>query len=144
VDRQKFICTEINEFLHICFICKAQHPKWLVNLIVVPKAIDKLQMCIDYTNLNKACPKDPYLLSQINQIIGSTSSYEFLSFVNTYYVFYQTRMAREDDKKTYSITFGGIYCYVNMSYDLKNALLTFVQATHSTLAITLAKLLRSM
>jgi hypothetical protein len=47
---------------------------WLANPVVVPKANGKLRMCIDYTNLNKACPKDPYPLPRIDQIETSCAS----------------------------------------------------------------------
>jgi hypothetical protein len=56
---------------------------WLANLVAVPKANGKLQMCIDYTSLNKACPKDPYSLPHIDQIVDSTSGCDLLSFLDT-------------------------------------------------------------
>ncbi|WVZ93644.1 hypothetical protein U9M48_039609 [Paspalum notatum var. saurae] len=99
----------------------------------------KLRMCIDYIDLNKACPKDPYPLPRIDQIVDSTAGCEMLSFLDAYSGFHQIRMAREDEEKTSFTTPCGIFCYVNMPYGLKNALPTFVGATHIALKEYLGK-----
>jgi hypothetical protein len=72
VERQNFIHEEIKKLLDAGFIREVHHPRWLANPVVVPKANGKLQMCIDYTSLNKACPKDPFPLPRIDQIVDST------------------------------------------------------------------------
>jgi hypothetical protein len=105
---------------------------WLANPVIVPKANGKLRMCIDYTSLNKACPKDPYPLPRIDQIVDSTSGCDLLSFLDAYSGFHQIWMAREDRKHTAFITVDGLYCYVVMPYGLKNALPTFVRAMSKT------------
>ena len=112
---------------------EVQHPKWLANPIIVLKAGGKLRMCINYTDLNKACPKDPYPLPRIDQIVDSASGCELLSFLDAYSGFHQIHMAREDEEKTSFVTPHVLYCYVNMPYGLKNALATVVRATHITL-----------
>jgi hypothetical protein len=89
-------------------------------------------MCIDYTSLNKACPKDPYPLPRIDQIVDSTSGCDLLSFLDAYSGFHQIRMSGEDRKHTAFVTVDGLYCYVVMTYGLKNALPTFVQAMSNT------------
>ena len=61
VERQNFIREEVHKLLHAGFIEEVHHPEWLANPVVVPKANGKLRMCIDYTSLNKACPRDPIL-----------------------------------------------------------------------------------
>jgi hypothetical protein len=78
VEWQNFICEEIKKLLDVGFIQEVHHPRWLANSVVVPKANGKLQMCIDYTSLNKACPKDPFPLSRIDQIMDSTSACDLL------------------------------------------------------------------
>jgi hypothetical protein len=105
---------------------------WLPNPIIVPKANGKLRMCIDYTSLNKACPKDPYPLPHIDQIVDSTSRCKLLSFLDAYSGFHQIQMSREDRKHTAFVTMDGLYCYVVMPYGLKNTLPTFVRATSKT------------
>jgi hypothetical protein len=105
---------------------------WLANPVIVPKANGKLQMCIDYTSLNKACPKDPYPLPRIDQIVDSTSRCDLLSFLDAYSSFHQIQMSREDRKHTAFVTVDELYCYVIMPYGLKNALPTFVRAMSKT------------
>ncbi len=73
VERQDFIRKEVQKLLDAGFIEEVHHPVWLANPVIVPKANGKLRMCIDYTSLNKACPKDPYPLPRIDQIVDSTS-----------------------------------------------------------------------
>jgi hypothetical protein len=89
-------------------------------------------MCIDYTSLNKACPKDPYPLPRIDQIVDSTSGCNLLSFLDAYSGFHQIQMSREDRKHTTFVTVDGLYCYIVMPYGLKNALPTFVRAMSKT------------
>jgi hypothetical protein len=66
MERQDFIREEVRKLLHTGFIEEVHHPVWLANPVVVPKANGKLRMCIDYTSLNKACPKDLYPLPRID------------------------------------------------------------------------------
>jgi hypothetical protein len=89
-------------------------------------------MCIDYTSLNKACPKDPYPLLRIDQIVDSTSGCDLLSFLDAYSSFHQIQMSREDRKHTAFVIVDGLYCYVVMPYGLKNVLPTFVRAMSKT------------
>ena len=86
MERQNFIREEVRKLLHAGFIEEVHHPEWLANPVVVPKANGKLRMCIDYTSLNKACPRDPYPLPRIDQIVDSTSGCDLLSFLNAYLV----------------------------------------------------------
>jgi hypothetical protein len=118
--------------LHAGFIEEGHHPVWLANPVVMPKANGKLRMCIDYTSLNKACPKDPYPLPRIDQIVDSTLGCDLLSFLDAYSGFHQIRMAKEDRKHTAFVTVDGLYCYVVMPYGLRNALPTFVRAMSKT------------
>ena len=64
---------------------EVQHPNWLANPVLVKKKNGKWRMCVDYTSLNKAYPKDPFPLPQIDQVIDSIAGYEALCFLDTYY-----------------------------------------------------------
>jgi len=132
VERQNFIWDEVRKLLHTGFIEEVFHPEWLANPVVIPKANGKLRMCIDYTYLNKACPRDPYPLPRIDQIVDSTSECDLLSFLDAYSGFHQIRMSREDRKHIAFLTMDGLYCYVVMPYGLRNALPTFVRAMNKT------------
>jgi hypothetical protein len=86
------------------------HMDWLSNLVLVekkkydPNVAKVWRMCIDYTNLNKACPKDPFPLPQIDQVIDSTAGCELLSFVYAYSGFHQIPLNPTDQIKTSFIT----------------------------------------
>ena len=124
------------------FIEEVHHPEWLANPAVVPKANGKLQMCIGYTSLNKACPGDPYPLPRIDQIVDSTSGCDLSSFLDAYSGFHQIQMSRKDGKHIAFVTVDGFYCYIVMPYGLRNALPTFVSG--GTIRDTLIGVLRSL
>jgi hypothetical protein len=77
-------------------------------------------MYIDYTSLNKACPKDEYHMPRICQIINSIASYELLSFLDAYSDYHQISLPIDDEEKTVFITPFGIFCYIKMVFRLKN------------------------
>ena len=72
-ERQKLIAEEIKKLLDAGFIREVSHPEWLANVVLVKKANGKYRMCVDYTDLNKACPKDSYPLPTIDQLVDSTA-----------------------------------------------------------------------
>ena len=82
-------------------------------------------MCIDYTSLNKACPKDHFPLPRIDQIVDSTLGCEIISFLNAYSGYHQLTMKESDQLMTLFITPYGSYCYVTMPFGLKNAGATY-------------------
>ncbi|XP_062201529.1 uncharacterized protein LOC133904074 [Phragmites australis] len=90
-------------------------------------------MCIDFTSLNKACPRDPYPLLRIDQLVDSTAGCELLSFLDAYSGYHQVWMAMEDESKISFITPFGIYCYVRMPFGLRNAGATFSHLVHKIL-----------
>jgi hypothetical protein len=120
IEQQNFIREEIKKLFDAGFIREVHHPQWLVNPMVVPKANGKLQMCINYTSLNKACSKDTFPLPRIDQIIDSTSGCDLLCFLDAYSDFHQIPMSREDEENTAFIIVYGLFCYVPMPYAVKN------------------------
>jgi hypothetical protein len=82
-------------------------------------------MCVDYTSLNKACPKVPYPLPRIDQVVDSTAGCETLSFLDAYSGYHQIRMKESDQLTTSFITPFGMYCYVTMPFGLRNAGATY-------------------
>nr|CAH67296.1 OSIGBa0103O01.14 [Oryza sativa]CAH67380.1 OSIGBa0159F11.4 [Oryza sativa] len=138
-ERQAFIREEVARLLEAGFIREVIHTEWLANPVVVPKANGKLRMCIDYTDLNKACPKDPYPLPRIDQIVDSTAGCDLLCFLDAYSGYHQIRMAREDEEKTAFITPIGTYCYTTMPFGLKNAGPTFQRTTRISLGSQLGR-----
>ena len=83
-ERRRAIGEEIAKLLAAGFIREVFHSDWLANPVLVKKKTEKWRMCIDYTGLNKACPKDHFPLSRIDQIVDSTLGCEILSFLDAY------------------------------------------------------------
>jgi hypothetical protein len=90
-------------------------------------------MCIDYTSLNKVCPKDEYPLPHIYQIVDSTVSCELLSFLDAYSGYHQISLAVDDEEKIVFITLFGIFCYTKMAFGLKNGGATFQKCVYTVL-----------
>ena len=82
-------------------------------------------MCVDYTSLNKTCPKVPFPLPRIDQIVDSTAGCELLSFLDAYSGYHQIKMKESDQLATSFITPFGMYCYVTMPFGLRNAGATY-------------------
>src|SRR3954471_23344126 len=72
-EKRRTIGEEITRLLVAGFIMEVFHPEWLANPVMVLKKNKTWRMCVDYTSLNKACPKDPFALPQIDQFIDSTA-----------------------------------------------------------------------
>ena len=87
------------------------YPKWLANVVLVKKANGKWRMCVDFTDLNKACPKDNFPLPRIDQLVDSTTGHKLLTFMDAFSGYNQIKMAEEDQEKTAFITSQGLYCY---------------------------------
>jgi hypothetical protein len=82
-------------------------------------------MCVDFTNLNKACPKDNFPLLRIDQPVDSTTVHKLLTFMDAFSRYNQIRMDENDQEKTSFITSRGLFCYKVMPFGLKNAGATY-------------------
>jgi hypothetical protein len=128
-DRRDAIKKELAKLLAAGFIREVFHPKWLANPVLVRKKnSNEWRMCVDYTNLNKHCPKDPFGLSRIDQVIDSTAGCDLLCFLDYCSGYHQIAIKEEDHEKTTFITLFGAYCYTTMSFGLKNAGATYQRA----------------
>jgi hypothetical protein len=117
------------------FIREVLHPEWLANpILVLKKNKVDWRMCVDYTDLNKHCPKDPFGLPRIDQVVDSTAGCSMLSFLDCYSGYHQISLAKEDEEKTTFITLFGAFCYTSMSFGLKNAGATYQRAIQTCLA----------
>ena len=75
---------EVDRLLETDVIEPCHYPDWLSNIVVVKKKNGKWRVCIDFTNLNKACPKDSFPLPKIDQLVDATTGYERMSFLDAY------------------------------------------------------------
>jgi hypothetical protein len=95
-EKRRAIGEKIQKLLAAEFIKEVFHPEWLTNPVLVKKKNGRWRMCVDYTNLNKTCPKDPFPLPRIDQIVDSTSGCEVLSFLDIYSGYHQIMMKESD------------------------------------------------
>ena len=107
------------------FIREVYYPKWLANVVMVKKSNGKWRMCVDFTNLNCACPKDSFPLPRIDQLVDSTASHVLLTFMDAFSGYNQIRMSEEDQEKIAFVTSQGLYYYRVMPFGLKNAGVTY-------------------
>ena len=92
---------------------------------MVKKYNGKWRMCVDFTNLNRACPKDSYPLPRIDTLVDSTAKHELLSFMDAFSGYNQIKMNEGDQEKTSFVTSQGLFCYKVMSFRLKNTKATY-------------------
>jgi hypothetical protein len=128
-DKREPIKKELAKLLAAGFIKEVYHPEWLANPVLVQKKNNnEWRMCVDYTDLNKHCAKDPFGLPRIDQVIDSTTGCVMLSFLDCYSGCHQIALKKEDQIKTAFITPYGAYAYKTMSFGLKNAGSTYQRA----------------
>ncbi|KAJ9566692.1 hypothetical protein OSB04_002658 [Centaurea solstitialis] len=120
-ERNKVINDEVNNLLKTGKIREVKYPNWLANMVVVQKKNRKWRVCIDFTDLKKACPKDPFPLPHIDAMVDATAGHELLTFMDAYSGYNQILMHTDDQEKTAFMTDKGIYCYKVMPFGLKNA-----------------------
>ena len=121
LERQKAINEEVDKLLQEQAIREVEYPEWLANVVLVKKANDKWRLCIDFTDINKACPKDSFPLPRIDLIVDATAGQELLSFMDAFSGYNQISMDLSDQEKTSFVTGQGTYCYRVMPFGLKNA-----------------------
>ena len=94
MERQEFIAEEIKKLEAAGLVRGVLHPTLLANLVVVRKANGKWRLCIDFTDVNKACPKDPFPMPRIDQIVDATSGCDLLSFLDAYFGYHLIFMSK--------------------------------------------------
>ena len=124
-EKENAIKEEVQKLIATKFIREIYYPDQLANIIMVKKANGKWRICVDFTNLNKTCPKDSYPLPRIDQLVDSTSGHRLLSFMDAFFGYNLIRMDEADQEKTSFITSQGLFCYKVMPFDLKNARATY-------------------
>jgi hypothetical protein len=91
--------NEVKRLLSAGVIREVKYPEWLANTVMVKKANGKWRMCIDFTDLNKACPKDEFPLPRIDSLVDTTASSELMSLLDCYSGYHQIWMKKEDEPK---------------------------------------------
>ena len=99
--------------------------KWLANTVVVKKKNDKWRVCVDFTDLNRACLKDLFPMLKIDQLVDATYGHPRMSFLDAFQGYHQIALATEDQEKTTFISLDANFHYTVMSFGIKNAGVTY-------------------
>ncbi|GJW94360.1 reverse transcriptase domain-containing protein [Tanacetum coccineum] len=131
-DRARAIQIEVHKLVRVGIMREVYYHDWLSNPVMVKKHDGSWRMCVDFTDLNKACPQDCYPLPEINWKVESLCGYPFKCFLDAYKGYHQIQMAESDEEKTAFHTSQGVYCYTKMPFGLKNASATYQRLLHGT------------
>jgi len=112
---------EVNKLIEVGFICEVKYPTWIANIVPIRKKNGQLRVCVNFWDLNDACPKDDYLLLMTELMIDSTTGHEALSFMDCTTGYNKIQMKPNDQEATTFCTPKGIFCYKVMPFALKNA-----------------------
>ena len=91
-ERYMAINIEVDKLLKDDFIWEANYPDWIANVVLVKKTNGNWRVCVDFKDLNRACPKDSFPLPWIDQLVDATARHELLSFMDVYFGYNQIRM----------------------------------------------------
>ncbi|XP_071933596.1 uncharacterized protein [Coffea arabica] len=124
-ERNEVVKKEVGKLLESKIILEVYYPTWLTNPVLVKKEDQSWKMCVDFTDLNKAFPKDCFPLPRIDRLVDSTVGFDVLCFLDAFKGYHQIEMAEEHREKTSFITEEGTYYYRTMPFGLKNAGATY-------------------
>ncbi|KAG9450485.1 hypothetical protein H6P81_010450 [Aristolochia fimbriata] len=119
---------EVDKLIAANFIREVKYPSWITNTVPVKKKTGQIRVCVDFRNLNKACPKDDFPLPITELMVDTTTRHEALSFMDGSSGYNQIRMDPKDEELTAFRTPKGIFCYKVMPFGLKNAGATYQRA----------------
>jgi hypothetical protein len=124
-EKVKVVEVEVQTLQDAKVIREVKYPVWLANTVPVKKKNGKWRMCLDFTDLNKACKMDNFPLERVDKIVDDAANSEMLSLLDMFSGYHQIRVRKEDKEKTSFITPFGTFCSVRMPEGLKNAGCTF-------------------
>ena len=124
-EQDQAIAEEVYKLQEASFIREVYYPNWLTNVVMVKKASGKWRMCMDFTNLNKACLKDSYTLPRVNVLMDFTARHQLLSFMDAFSGYNQIGIHEDDQEKTSFVTSQGLFYYRVMPFGLKNVSATY-------------------
>ena len=116
---------EVMKLKQVGAIKEVFYPKWLANTVMVKKQTGKWRVCVDFTDLNKACPKDPFSMPRIDQLMDAIVGHPWMCFLDTFQGYHQIPLALDDQEMTAFVTPIRNYHYKVMPFGLKNARATY-------------------
>ncbi|XP_035830165.1 uncharacterized protein LOC110945054 [Helianthus annuus] len=130
---------QVTDLLNAGIIREVRYQTWVASPVMVLKPNGSWRICVDYKDLNKACPRDCYALPDIDEKIDSLATFRWKCFLNCYKGYHQVQMAIQDEDKTAFRTPTGLYCYTKMSFGLKNAGATYQRLMNETFSDAIGK-----
>ncbi|GKU95991.1 hypothetical protein SLEP1_g9277 [Rubroshorea leprosula] len=124
-EKQAAIDEEIQKLLQAGFIRRVEYSEWVSNPVLIKKPNGKWRMCIDFANINDACPKDPHPLPNVEKLVERAAGHGQMSFLDASSGYHQVQLLLDDQEKTAFYAGDAIYCYVMMLFGLKNAGATY-------------------
>ena len=119
-EHAEAVRSEVAKLKQIKAIKEVFYPQWLANTVVVKKKIGKWQVCVDFMDLNKACPKDPFPMLKIDRLVDATVGHLRMSFLDAFQGYHQIPLATDDQEKIAFVTSIGNYHYKVMPFGLKS------------------------
>ncbi|XP_071924884.1 uncharacterized protein [Coffea arabica] len=98
-ERNQAMDKEVDKLFPTKMIKEAQYPTWLSNPVMIKKDTGAWRMCLEFTDLNKACPKDCYPLPRVDALVDLTMGYEVFCFLDAFKGYHQIGMSEEDQEK---------------------------------------------
>ena len=124
-ERAFALKEEVDRLLKAFLVNESFYPTWLDNSVLVKKPNGKWRIRVNFTGMNKACPKDSFPLPRIDQLVDSTAGHALLNFIDAYSGYNQISMCEHDQEHTSFITDRGLYFYIGMQLRLLNAGATY-------------------
>ena len=115
-EHAEAVRSEVAKLKQARAIKEVFYPQWLANTVVVKKKTGKCRVCVDFTDLNKACPNDPFPMLKINQLVDATMGHLRMSFLDAFQGYHQIPLATDDQEKTAFVTPIGNYHYKVMPF----------------------------
>ena len=119
-DHFDAIRDKVTKLKQVGVIKEVFYLEWLANTVIVKKKSGKWRVCANFTDLNKACPKDPFPMPRIDQLVDAIVGHSRMSFLDAFQGYHQISLALDDQEKTAFVTLTGNYHYKVMHFGLKN------------------------
>jgi hypothetical protein len=127
-ELQDDIIAEVEKLINAGFIREVQYPRWLTNIVPVMKKNGQVRVCVDFCDLNRACPKDDFPIPITKMVVNATTGYDVVSFMDGSSGYNQIKMNEHDAMDTVFHTPKGNFYYTVMPFGLKNAGATYQRA----------------
>ncbi|GKC94236.1 hypothetical protein Tco_1159678 [Tanacetum coccineum] len=135
LEQNEAVCREVEELLKEDILRQVMYQTWVANPVMIKKRDGRWKMCVDFTDINKACLKDCYPLLDINQKLESLSRFRLKFFLDAYKGYHQIHMAEGDEDKTGFFIEKGVFCYWKMPFGLKNVGATYQSVSKEDMLI---------